>query len=419
MRRLLAFLRREDGNVAMIFAFTVIPIMGLMGFAVDYTRASDARTQLQTALDSVALAAAKSSNDMTDAEIRQMVETRLAKIAPEKDYNYKVEKVTRDKGTVRIEASGQLDTVISGVLGINLIDISASSEATWSTGKMEIALVIDDTGSMNQNNKLVQLKKAAGALIDAVGTSDPDDVKLGIVPFNTQVKLPTSYSSNSWIMFKPSCSFLDLLFGRCKNQDLSSQSSWQGCLADRGDNPYTTNVSGKDYDTNDTQGSGDAYKYPAVSCAYSTLPEIVPLNTNLEAVRAKINNMAADGNTNITIGLAWGLSMLSPDAPLTEGVAWGTKDLTKVLILITDGENTQNRWTSDTSKIDQRTKLACTAVKGQKIVLYTVRLQDGNASLLSQCASNGDTYFNVENVNDLVPTFKAIGEQLSDLRISK
>ena len=129
--------------------------------------------------------------------------------------------------------------------------------------------------------------------------------------------------------------------------------------------------------------------------------------------------MVANGNTNITIGLAWGLSMLSPDAPLTEGVAWGTKDLTKVLILITDGENTQNRWTSDTSKIDERTKLACAAVKGQKIVLYTVRLQDGNASLLSQCASNGDTYFNVENVNDLVPTFQAIGEQLSDLRISK
>ena len=274
LRRLLAFLRREDGNVAMIFAFTVIPIMGLMGFAVDYTRASDARTQLQTALDSVALAAAKSSNDMTDAEIRQMVETRLAKIAPEKDYNYKVENVTRNKGTVRIEASGQLDTVISGVLGINLIDISASSEATWSTGKMEIALVIDDTGSMNQNNKLVQLKKAAGALIDAVGTSDPDDVKLGIVPFNTQVRLPTSYRNEPWMLYKVvttttrTCTLFEIIFQGCKtttttttNPDLASQTDWTGCITDRGQNPYTNNVSGKDYDTNDTQGSGDAYKY--------------------------------------------------------------------------------------------------------------------------------------------------------------
>ena len=52
------------------------------------------------------------------------------------------------------------------------------------------------------------------------------------------------------------------------------------------------------------------------------------------------------------------------------------------------------------------------------MTLYAIRLQEGNTSLLSECASSADTYFDVENVQDLVPTFQAIGDQISQLRVS-
>ncbi|MGQ7791874.1 vWA domain-containing protein [Faunimonas sp. B44] len=414
--------RKDDGNIAIMFAFSLIPIMGLMGIAVDYTRASDARVRMQTALDSVALTAAKASRDMSDAQLRTMVEERLAALLPAQYYTFQVSEFSRDQGTVQIAATGQLKSTLTGVLGSEHLNIAASSEATWSTGKMEIVLAVDDTGSMNQHNRLIELKKAATALLDSVQSSDPDLVKVGLVPFNTQVRLNTSYKDQTWLKFRDKeCTFLEILFGTCKTGANSevTKANWAGCITDRGENPYTTNVSGKDYDTNDLQGSGDAFRYTAVVCATTKLPEIVPLNTNLADLRVRINNMQADGNTNITIGLAWGQTLLSPEAPFTQGVAWGTEDVSKVLILITDGDNTENRWTKDQTRIDQRTSLACDAVKAKKILLYTVRLQEGNQTLLRQCATSTDHYFNVENVNDLVPAFQAIGAQLSELRISK
>jgi hypothetical protein len=129
--------------------------------------------------------------------------------------------------------------------------------------------------------------------------------------------------------------------------------------------------------------------------------------------------MSPAGYTNITIGLAWGLSLLSNQEPFTEGEPYGTENLTKYIVLITDGDNTSNRWTNNTSSIDARTQIACQSVKDAGVTLYTIRLQEGNETLLSQCASSTDTYFDVDDVNDLVPTFQAIGEQISQLRVAK
>jgi hypothetical protein len=111
------------------------------------------------------------------------------------------------------------------------------------------------------------------------------------------------------------------------------------------------------------------------------------------------------------------MAVLSSQEPYTEASPPGTKDLTRAIVLMTDGDNTQNRWTSTSSLIDARTQLACQSAKDSGIQLYVVRLMEGNSSLLSACASSSDTYYDVD-VTDLVPTFKAIGEQLSQLHLS-
>ena len=100
-------------------------------------------------------------------------------------------------------------------------------------------------------------------------------------------------------------------------------------------------------------------------------------------------------------------------------MAPGTKDVTKAIVLMTDGDNTANRWTSTASLIDARTQLACQSAKDAKIVVYTIRVMEGNGTLLSNCATTSEYYYNVENVADLVPAFQAIGERLSQLRISE
>ena len=106
--------------------------------------------------------------------------------------------------------------------------------------------------------------------------------------------------------------------------------------------------------------------------------------------------MDSDGATNVTIGLAWAWHALTPGLPLTQAAAAST-DLNKIIILMTDGENTQNRWSTFTpSTIDARTALVCANIKATNIKLYTIRVLDGNATLLKNCATNPNMYFNVE-----------------------
>ena len=96
-----------------------------------------------------------------------------------------------------------------------------------------------------------------------------------------------------------------------------------------------------------------------------------------------------------------------------------SQDLDKVIILLTDGDNTQNRWTTIQADIDARTKKACDTVKATNIKLYTVRVIDGNASLLQSCASKTSMYFNVQNASELNSVFATIAQELANLRIAK
>ena len=56
--------------------------------------------------------------------------------------------------------------------------------------------------------------------------------------------------------------------------------------------------------------------------------------------------MQASGNTNVTIGLVWGWHSLTPNLPLAQGVR-SRADSDKVIVLLTDGTNTQNRWSTE------------------------------------------------------------------------
>ena len=120
----------------------------------------------------------------------------------------------------------------------------------------------------------------------------------------------------------------------------------------------------------------------------------------------------------MTIGLAWAWHALSTGAPLTEGTA-AAKDVDKVVILLTDGENTENRCGANSSAIDKRTETACVNIKKDGIKVYTVRVIEGNQSLLRRCASASNMYFEVSQASQLNAVFKSIADSLATLHISK
>jgi len=176
------------------------------------------------------------------------------------------------------------------------------------------------------------------------------------------------------------------------------------------------------YDTQDTTPTTDFHtKFPAVQC--SELTTIMPLTDIFDTagftnLNSKIDAMAASGNTNVTIGLVWGWHALTASEPMIEG-SEPSPDKDKVIVLLTDGDNTQNRWTKTGSAIDERTALACTNAKAANIKIYTVRVIDGDATLLRNCATKPSMYYNVNQASQLNSVFSSIAQNLANLRLAK
>jgi hypothetical protein len=188
-----------------------------------------------------------------------------------------------------------------------------------------------------------------------------------------------------------------------------TKSTWEGCLMDRKQEFDVT-------DTAPTTANPDTF-YAAADCGGS-LAKILPLTNDWTAMTSKIDAMTPNGNTNVTIGLVWGWHALTAGVPLMEATA-PAPDLEKVIILLTDGDNTENRFTTNTAQIDARTRKVCQNVKNAGIKLYTIRVINGNASLLSECASNPAMYFNVQQASQLNSVFSTIAQNLANLRIVK
>lgn len=187
--------------------------------------------------------------------------------------------------------------------------------------------------------------------------------------------------------------------------------NWSGCVIDR-TQPYDTQ--------SDAPVSTNASTlYPAAKCATNSLLPIMDLTTDIATARTYAQKMTPAGNTNITIGIQWGMEVLSPTAPFSTGAQFTDKTVSKYMIVLTDGLNTQNRWTTKSTDIDARTALACKAVKDLGITLFTVRLEQGNSDMLSACASKSGYYYNLSNASEISGALGGIMKSIKKIRLTQ
>jgi Flp pilus assembly protein TadG len=400
------FFADQSGGVAPMFALAIVPIIGLAGAAIDYSRAGAARSSMFAALDATGLMLSKDAATMTpdqiSAKATQIFNAEFNRPdVPGVQVTAVLNSPQAGSFTLSVTASGNMATTFTRVLGTSQIALNASTDVNWGIKKLELALALDNTGSMAQNGKLTQLKTAAKNLLTTLqaAAKQPGDVKVSIIPFDTTVNVGTTYKDQFWIDYTVN--------GIQKN-------NWTGCVMDR-TQPNDTN------DATPVAGSASTL-FPAKQCG-SQLVSMVPLTdvldtTGFTSLNSKIDSMAASGNTNVTIGLEWGWHSLTPNLPLSQA-SDPSPDRDKVIVLLTDGTNTQNRWSSSESAIDARTSLACTNAKNTNIKIYTVRVIDGNASLLRACATNPNMYYEVSQASQLNTVFSSIAQNLARLRISK
>jgi len=419
------FWKNRQGNVAPMLGLAIIPLMGAVGAAVDYTRANAARTQFQAALDSTALMLSKMAATETAAQLQAAATsdvTALLTANNVQNVTVTVSYSTTNGSQLVLNGSAVINTNFLSVLGIDTLNITASTTSTWGNTRLRVALVLDNTGSMASSNKMTALKTASQNLLTQLKSSaiNADDVYVSIIPFNKDVNVDPSNVSASWLRWD----LWEAVNGKCSRSTYTTQSScvsagktwtpnshttWNGCVTDRDQNFDTTN---------DAPIAGSTL-YPTEQ--YSSCPvSLTGLSNDWTTLSNKITAMQPVGNTNQAIGLQMGWQSLTA-APFTVPAMDPNYKYTQVIILLSDGLNTQDRWYTNASSIDARQQKTCDNIKAAGITIYTVQVNtdgDPTSTLLQGCASDSSKFFLLTSSAEIVTTFGQIGTSLSNLRLA-
>lgn len=205
------FARARRGNVAMIFALSLPPLILMTLGGVDIHRASTVRVNLQDALDAAALAAARSPYT-TNSEITTVGLAALkANLQAYPEITLREDRTTfvlNNEGVVVADAKVDVKTLVAniflppyGKFMDDKLPVGAHSEVFRSNKMVEIALVLDNTGSMS-GSKLTNTKSAAANLIDRLAAADarsvePDAVKIALVPFSMTVRVNSGFGATN------------------------------------------------------------------------------------------------------------------------------------------------------------------------------------------------------------------------------
>jgi Flp pilus assembly protein TadG len=394
------FIVERRGNVAILFGFALIPLLIGMGAAVDYGRALLVRERMADAADGAALAIG-SWPDLTQAE-------QTTKAQQFFDANYPPStlgtvgklNVSYSGDDITVGVSGTVPTTFMAVANIDHIDVGVTTTVTKKQNNIELALVLDTTGSMGQGGKLGALQSAAKQLVANLfnGNATSDTLKIAVVPFAAAVNIGSSRVNSGWLdtatYSAANASTHPIAFEDLdKTNGVSALSlytkvgrPWSGCVRERGGayeltddapssgtpatlwvpyfapdepdsasgttymNSYlsdgshsgTTCVNGTT--TNDKRqcytGKYKSFSGTSKGPDYNCPPAPITALTNVQStVNSAINALAAKGNTVLPAGLLWGWRVLSPTAPFTEGAAYDDQKWVKAMVLLTDGED--------------------------------------------------------------------------------
>lgn len=421
------FGRDGRGNVAVIFALASLPIIGFVGAAVDFSHANSVKVAMQAALDSTALMLSKEATKLSDDQLdKKALAYFKALFTRPEGTNIKINATykTEDGSQVLVEGTADVPATFMSVLGKDTMTVGGSAIVKWGMSRLRVALVLDNTGSMSSHGKMTALKTATKNLLDQLksAATNDGDVYVSIIPFAKDVNVGSSNYNASWIDWEGWDNDNQVCTksknGDCKKWEAASHSTWNGCVTDRGkpSGPY------KDYDITVAQPTNDKYsKFPAEQDG-SCPQKMMGLSYNWSAMTALVNGMWATGMTNQAIGLVWGWQSLVGGGPLTAPPKETGYNYNEVIILMSDGLNTQNRWYKKESDIDKRQEKTCNNIKAAGIMIYTIQVNtdgDPTSKVLKNCASTPDKFFLVGSANQMVSIFNTIGTNLTKLRVAE
>jgi len=436
--------RQIVATVSVSFAVMAPVVVGAMGMGLDVAQSRLIQERLSNALDSAALAGAAAAT--SEPDIRRKIEDFF-------DANYPFERlgvrfdpdVVVNGDEVQVNGNAQYNTRFLRLIGIETIDLDAETIVQRQVQGIEVALVMDNTGSMATNNNIGALRTAATNFVSILfdSTENPNFIRVGLVPYSTSVNVG-SYG----LGLDDEGRYYDTAFVN-NPQDLDyragSSSQWGGCvLAD--DHPA---------DTQDHEGPWDMYRYcrrgsddfPTCDRFWSRSrgtfvalrspnhicprTSIVPLTNNRDLLETRINSMQASGHTLGNYGMVWGYRVVSPGYPFQEGAEWDSLFWKKAIVMMTDGVNTMHPNYSAygrtvdhnvrPTQLNERFAEVCDNLKEEGVTIYTVTFTSGvseaTKDFYRDCASSNANYHDAPTQDDLINVFESISRELSNLHI--
>jgi len=517
--------RADQSGVTIIIFAIGFSVFGLAAaIAIDYARVEIEHLRMQRAIDAAALAAAHRLGRPDQEESGPASAEAFFKANVRHGTTLAITDMKMDAATgeVKITSGGRHPTTLMNVFGVRDTAIGAGTRVVRGDGTVEVALVLDNSGSM-AGAPIAELKDAARNLVDVVfaGAMGNDKVHIGVVPFAGSVNVGAHHRDAGWIDTEGQSPIHHENFASPRTRlqlfnDLGTP--WRGCVEarpapydvndaqpssgtpatlfvpmfspdepDKGNVPENVTYQYQNNYLNDFGGScpkpeqvctkyntrqqrcdeyGPKPMTPAEAqarmCKYEgaatpsglgpnygcTTAPVTELTSYKEDVTAAIDAMVANGLTNIGEGLMWGWRLLSPEVPFTTGRSWSEEKNQKVIVLMTDGQNTYNRysgnhnWTSYgafgfgakgrlgntnsasalTNAMNAKMRSACTNAKARGIVIYTIAFRPNvdatTRALLNDCATDSTKSFAASDGAALYQVFQAIGREISNLRVA-
>lgn len=334
----LSRLRKDArGNVMAMSAAMILPMIGLVGGAVDMSRLYATKTRLQAACDAGALAGRRTMGVGTWTANSNAPNTQAQKIFalnfPTGAFASANESAAYSEanGTVTGTARADVPMTLMRVFGTPTSTINVSCTSMMVIPNTDVMFVLDTTGSMDDPDssgvaKITGLKKATKCFYEALAKENTDAVcekagttetppsggissavqlRFGFMPYATNVNvgrlLPTKYFADNW---------------KYQSRELTTTPQWTWALGDASSRSILTSITLGTPVTDTTTG----YSGWADTIADVTIDgTLYDYRSNLDSVSCLAQNKYA-GNTMVGYldnnGLTTSLTSATPAKPV-------------------------------------------------------------------------------------------------------
>jgi Flp pilus assembly protein TadG len=429
---LLHFVGSRNGNVAMIFALLLAPLILVCGAAIDIARHEVIRVELQDGLDRGVLAAASLTQTKdTDLTVKEYLKN-LAYLADVKLAYQSTVAINARK--VKATATYPMKTAFLSLIGITSLNVGVVSVAEEARQNIELSLMLDMSGSMETNDRIGKLRTAAKSFIDTLLTTETKDyTTISIVPYAGEVSVGATMFDKLGGTRKQSTN-------SCFELDAANYGASAPTFAGRAQVPLFTNW-------NFNKKTMNWWWCPTDDTSISYL------SNDATYLKSRITSMKMHDGTGTQNAMQWGFMLLDPNSSTivqtavaaglvqdkfkARPAAFNDTSTMKFIVLMTDGAITEQYRPKDVSRDpftlapDNKNVLSaanavtrfnsvCAAAKAKGITVFTIGFEVSGAAVtqMTNCASSAAHFYPVSGtgIND---AFKSISTTIRKLRLTQ